>query len=64
MHSAIDDMPEYCKCCGLRPPAGYVPRYGIYLPNLCVPCYRKHPEEKADSQRNRSCIGGHKAAAK
>jgi len=30
-----------CKCCGKRPPGEYVVRYGIYLKDLCVKCWRK-----------------------
>lgn len=33
------DTPLLCTACGRREAAGYVTRYGIYLPHLCTRCW-------------------------
>ncbi len=35
-----DDMGVVlCQCCGKRPAAGYIQRYGIYTERFCARCY-------------------------
>jgi hypothetical protein len=57
-----DQDEELCKCCGKVPPAGYVYRHGIYLPNLCFNCYKNHPEKEKTPQRNHSTLGNRAGA--
>jgi|GEM_PF-3453328 len=58
-----NEISELCTGCGERPPAGYVARYGIYLPHLCVKCYRKYPDDD-ETQKNPKTMGLHKQAAR
>jgi hypothetical protein len=45
-----------CKACRKKPAALYVSRYGVYLPNLCVSCWRQGDPERAN-KRNYDPIG-------
>lgn len=58
-----EEESELCTACGKRPPAGYVARYGIYLPHLCIKCYIRHPEDSPGAQKNNRSIGSRKGMA-
>lgn len=37
--SLCEDDVVLCQCCGKRPAAGYIQRYGIYTERFCARCY-------------------------
>lgn len=47
-----------CRCCGVKPPAGYVVRHGVYLDNLCVKCWKKGDADEIKNRTGRSAGGG------
>lgn len=40
--SIEDEDVAVCQCCGKRPAAGYIPRYGVYIERFCTRCWVQH----------------------
>jgi hypothetical protein len=49
--AAVMDDSGLCRSCRRAPPALYVCRHGVYLPNLCYRCWKKGDPD-AGNKRN------------
>ena len=56
---------EICPYCGKRLCPGYVSRRdgNVYLPDMCLHCYKSNPDTRENYKRNSSTIG-HRGGAR
>ena len=46
-----------CECCGRKPVAGYVQRWGVYIERFCLKCWQKGGAGAASKHKPATATG-------